>query len=223
MSLIAGAGHSVPGDNPDDFTEAVLAFLSDLESGDFKPEAQLEPLPLEELVDTQSSRRRPSATTAIVAAAAAVVALGGVGFLVRRNRKKKAERRRLALRQRAPSVHMPSSTELEATRERMSALAVDLAAMGRHRAADAVHALRDADLTPARQRAAQLSSGLGRRAALVPDVARRVGRKKLRKRSRRAAGLTRAGALLMGQLMLRALAAGQKRQSRRRKGRRWSR
>jgi hypothetical protein len=105
----------------------------------------------------------------------------------------------------------------------MTALAADLAAMGRHRASDAVHALRDADLAPARERAVRISSGLGRSAALVPDVARRVDRKKLRKRSRRAAGLTRAGALLMGQLMLRALAAGQRRRGRRRKGRRWSR
>lgn len=229
MSLIAAAGHSVPGDNPGDFTAAVLSFLSDLDNGNFKPEAVLEPLPLGELVDTQSSRRRPSATTAIVAAGAAVLALAGISLAVRRNRKKKAERRRLALRKRAPSVHVPgvhvpSASEMDATRERMAALAVDLAAMGRHRAADAIHALRDADLAPARRRAAGLSIGLGRRAAVVPQAARRVDRKKLKRRGRRAAGLSRAGAVLLGQLMLQALSAARSRQKKRRKSRRpWSR
>jgi pimeloyl-ACP methyl ester carboxylesterase len=222
MALVAGAGHSVPGDNPDVFTESVLSFLADLDRGSFQPEAVLEPLPLEDLVDAQNSHRRPSAATALVAVAAAVLAVGGVTFLMRRGRKRKAERRRVPLPRRAPAVHMPSATDLEATRERMAVLAADLAAMGRHRAADAIHAIRETDLAPARRRAGAVSSALGRRATAVPEFARTVDRKKLRKRSRRAAGLSRAGALLVGQLMLKALTSGRK-QRKRRKISRWAR
>lgn len=44
LVVVPAAGHSVPGDNPDDFTAAVTAFLDDVEEGRF-PEPDVEPEP----------------------------------------------------------------------------------------------------------------------------------------------------------------------------------
>ena len=50
LVVVPGAGHSVPGDNPDGFTTAVTGFLADIEAGSF-PEAGAEPIPIPEDID----------------------------------------------------------------------------------------------------------------------------------------------------------------------------
>jgi pimeloyl-ACP methyl ester carboxylesterase len=220
LVLVPGAGHSVPGDNPDDFTASVREFIGEVQEGQFTPDAGIEPLPLEALVESNGHRPRPGMLTFVVAGAAAVIAIGGVSYLVRHNRKQKKERSaRAALARSRRITQVPPTVDLEATRVRMASLAADLASIGRYRAAEAVHALRDSDLTPAREQVGRLSSAVGARA-------RHVDRKKLRKRGKAAGTMSKVGALLVARILLQGMskagsAAGKA--SKRRKGRRWRR
>ena len=97
LVTVPGAGHSVPGDNPDDFTEAVAAFLDDVGARKFEPYIEATPPPLAELVTEQdrAARRRPGALTGVLVVGGAVAALATV-FLVKgaSNEKRKGGRRR---------------------------------------------------------------------------------------------------------------------------------
>jgi pimeloyl-ACP methyl ester carboxylesterase len=215
LVLVPGAGHSVPGDNPDDFTRAVREFIDEVQDGQFTPETGVEPLPLEALVESNGHRARPGMFTFIAVGAAAVLAIGGISYVVRRNKKQaKANRARAALARSRQAATVPSPADLEATRARMASLAADLASLGRYRAAEAVHALRDADLSPARDQVGRLSSAVG-------DRARKVDRKQLKKRGGRAASMSKVGALLVANLLLKGLKSATSRTKKRRKGRRW--
>ncbi len=215
LVLVPGAGHSVPGDNPDDFTSAVRTFIDDVQDGQFTPDTVAERLPLEALVESNGHRPRPGMLTFIVAGAAAVLAVGGISYVVRHNKKQaKEDRARAALARSRQVARVPSPADLEATRARMASLAADLASLGRYRAAEAVQALREADLSPAREQVGRLSSAVGERA-------KKVDRKKLKKRGGRAASMSKVGALLVGNLLLKGLKTANSRAKKRRKGRRW--
>lgn len=222
LALISGAGHSVPGDNPDDFSGAALQFLQDVENGDFHPTAVEDPT-LDELVES-NGHRRPGLIALVAAGAAVVLAAGGVAFFMRRRRREKGRREQLLRRSRSVA-RVPSASELDAVRERMTHLAADLSAMGRVRAAEAIQALREADLAPARERAADLSKTARRRATELAAAAPSVDRKKLARRSRRAAALSRTtgamGLALAGKAISAAMRAQRGRKKRR--GRRWRR
>jgi pimeloyl-ACP methyl ester carboxylesterase len=56
LVVVPGAGHSVPGDNPDGFTTAVTAFLADIEAASF-PEAGAGPGPIPIPEDIDDLRR----------------------------------------------------------------------------------------------------------------------------------------------------------------------
>ncbi|MBK7725127.1 MAG: alpha/beta hydrolase [Dehalococcoidia bacterium] len=77
LIVIPGAGHSVPGDSPDAFTDGVREFLGDLEHGEFEPAAAAPPL--ERLMEehTAASRRGSSLILLAAAGAAAVLIIAG--------------------------------------------------------------------------------------------------------------------------------------------------
>ncbi|MCY3880942.1 MAG: alpha/beta hydrolase [Chloroflexi bacterium] len=50
LVVVPGAGHSVPGDNPDGFTSAITGFLADLDEGAF-PEPDATPIPIPEDIE----------------------------------------------------------------------------------------------------------------------------------------------------------------------------
>jgi pimeloyl-ACP methyl ester carboxylesterase len=124
LVVVPGAGHSVPGDNPDGFTEAVTTFLDDVERGKFEPLVVASPPPLAELVTAQAAaerRRRPGTTTlALVVAGAAVAIIAAL--LVSKGRSKTAKAK----------VEAPGRDASRATASRAAAAVVeDLGRAGR--------------------------------------------------------------------------------------------
>ncbi len=89
LVVVPEAGHSVPGDNPDGFTNAVTEFLDDVEAGRFPEPASgadpfLIPENIEELRRGWRSRERRFPARALVAGAAAlgVAAVATAGALL---------------------------------------------------------------------------------------------------------------------------------------------
>ncbi|MEZ4479538.1 MAG: alpha/beta hydrolase [Dehalococcoidia bacterium] len=95
LVTVPGAGHSVPGDNPDDFTEAVSLFLDDVAAGKFEPYVEATPPPLTALVTEQdrASCRRPGVLTGVLVAGGAIAALATI-LLVKGASSEKKQRRR---------------------------------------------------------------------------------------------------------------------------------
>lgn len=209
LAVVAGAGHSVPGDNPDDFTAAVREFLSDVERGQFEPVAATEPPPLGALMEEHEIRRRrgvPFLPLVLVGATATVV-LGGGFYAWKRRRDKKtaeAERNRTA----APLRGL-SSVDVEKARQRAAETATALAGVGRAGVSRARGTLEGVDLDRARHSAQELLAALGESARHTPETARaavqRVDRKQLKASAQKgrsgASGavraLTRAAPLLL--------------------------
>ncbi len=80
LVVVPGAGHSVPGDAPDEFTSAVGGFLDDVAGGRFGPAVEATLPPLGELVtaNDRAARRRPGSLTLLlvgIGAAAAVTTI----------------------------------------------------------------------------------------------------------------------------------------------------
>lgn len=194
LVVVPSAGHSVPGDNPDDFTSAVREFLGDLQAGHFEPVAASEPPPLQQLLQEHeaASRRGPGLGAMVLGGIGAVLALAGVGYVWRR---RKAEQKRRTIRGRAQSVaqHIPAVqvpvVDLDAARQRAASLAAGLSEAGRGSLAVARRNIHDVDLERARQSASDVLAALGEGAKAAPDTVRnaaaRVDRKKLRKRTSR--------------------------------------
>jgi hypothetical protein len=214
LVVVPGAGHSVPGDNPDAFTEALQEFLEDVERGDFEPASKSEPPPLEKLMEDHSaaSRRGSSLIVLIAAGAAAVIALGGAGMLVQRQKKKRlaareAEQQRHSLRGRArnlASERMPALTAIDVdhARERAAEVVARLGAVGAQSGKRARQSLSDVDLERARSAAHDALAALGETSRHAPEAVRtavtRVDRKKARKRGSMAMSFAKgAGAVAM--------------------------
>lgn len=200
LVVVPGAGHSVPGDNPDAFTAAVREFLGDLDSGKFEPVAAKEPPPLERLMaeDTDHRRRGPGLLTMVLVGAGAVLALAGVGFFVRRTAKEKRKNRqgiRVRATAAAHQLQIPD-VDLERARERAAEVVAHLGEVGASGLNRARQALSEVDIERARvaaqEAATLLSQGSRQAPQFVRSAAERVDRKKLRKRSRRAAAGGRA-------------------------------
>lgn len=200
LVVVPDAGHSVPGDNPDDFTAAVRTFLADINNGAFEPAAAGEPPPLRELVQEQEAARRRGIGlgSLIVAGIGAALAVAGVSFaLKRRADSKKRTQNQLAqratsVRESLPQVHM-STADIEAARHRAAEVVAELSTVGRSGLARARQAVGDADLAHARAAAGDVVHLLGEGGRQAPAVARsaagRVDRKKLRKRGNTAVTL----------------------------------
>jgi pimeloyl-ACP methyl ester carboxylesterase len=211
LVVVPSAGHSVPGDNPDDFTAAVRDFLGDLQQGQFEPVAASEPPPLQQLLQEHeaASRRGPGLGALVLAGIGAVLALAGVGYVWRR---RKSEQKRKSVRGRAQTVaqRIPaqvSAVDLDAARQRASSLASGFSDASRGSLALAKRNIQDIDLDRARQAANDLVSVLGESAKAAPDTVRnaaaRVDRKKLRKRTSRASSLGKAAGGLLVTTVLR--------------------
>ncbi len=201
LVTVPAAGHSVPGDNPDDFTAAVTEFVGDVENYRFEPD----PIPagptLGQLVEASEAHRRgPSLLTLLLAGVAAGAALTAAVLVMRSatGRKKDAGLRGHA-RSLAPRVAEPlRQVDVEAARRRAAELATDLAGVAQSGVARARSAMRDVDLERARTSALEVLRSLGdttirvapavaRQTASRVDggaIARRLGRG--RRRSRRA-------------------------------------
>ena len=96
LVVVPEAGHSVPGDNPDGFTEAVTAFLDDVGAGRFPdtgPEDDPTPIPIPDDIDElrrgwRARERRIPGFALVAGAAVAVTAAFAAGaFLVSRFRR----------------------------------------------------------------------------------------------------------------------------------------
>lgn len=94
LAVVPEAGHSVPGDNPGGFTEAVTAFLADVEAGRFPdPAREASPIPIPDDIDElrrgwRARRKRPPVAALVAGGAVAVAAIAAAGaFLFSRFRK----------------------------------------------------------------------------------------------------------------------------------------
>lgn len=193
LIVVAGAGHSVPGDNPDAFTEGVREFLSDLERGDFEPAAASAPPPLEQLVEEHSAagRRGPSIIVLIAAGAAAVVAIAGVGFAVRQSGKSRKPRRGAVAAPLAEAARRISATDAEHARQRAAEVVARLGVVGSSNARRARKTISEVDLEAARNAAHEamviLSAGSHQAATAAQGAYQRVDKKNIKKRGSRAA------------------------------------
>lgn len=95
LVTVARAGHSVPGDNPDDFTAAVAEFLDDVAAGRFEPFVEASPPPLSELVTAQeAARKRPGTLTFVLIGVGAAAAIAGVAVAGKAASNRRSARRR---------------------------------------------------------------------------------------------------------------------------------
>jgi len=228
LVTVSGAGHSVPGDNPDEFTAGVQEFLADLERGQFASAAAPEPPTLERLMEEHEAHRKrgPGTLTLVLAGAGAVVALAGAGlFLSKRSTAKKRRDRSVRGRASAAATHVPSvsfpAMDLELARERAAALVHELSLAGQRGTNRARQAIHEVDLERARKAASDAASALAEAsrnaAAVAPDAA---GRKKLAKRGKRAAKSSRSSAskVLAATLFIASRLAGRKKKPTKRGG-----
>lgn len=208
LIIVAAAGHSVPGDNPDAFTEGVREFLGDLERGDFEAASASAPPPLEQLVEEHSAatRRGPSVVVLVAAGAAAVIALATVALAVNKASSRKQKQSRASVAGRAlPRTGCQSGQWMSiwpgsGQRKWVLWLGV-VGASGARRARKTVSDVdMDAARTAARDALAILSEGSHQAAHLTRDAYERVDKKKLKKRSLAPHGM----AMTAGTLALRA-------------------
>ena len=212
LVVVPGAGHSVPGDNPDGFTEAVQEFLGDLERGQFEPETASAPPPLHQLVEEHhaASRRGSSLVVMVAAGVVAMLGIAGAGYLFRR---KSHQRKQVSLRERAnKAVHtLPaaaSHVDIDQARERAAEVVARLGVAGARSSRRARQSLSEVDLDRARHAAQEALVLLGDKAKPVVkpvvatgrDAVSRVDQKKLRKRRSRALTMAKGA----GSLALRA-------------------
>jgi pimeloyl-ACP methyl ester carboxylesterase len=225
LVVVPGAGHSVPGDAPDAFTEAVTDFLADLEAGQFEPAAAAAAVPLEQLMEEHSaaSRRGSGFLVLVAAGAVAVLALAGISMAARKSRQsrnKSSVRGRVA----ATSKVVPalSQVDIEQARERAAEVVQRLGVVGALGTRRARQSISEVDLDRARTAAQEALSFLSEGSRNAPSAVRsavsKVDRKKLRKRGSAAKKAGRS--LAMAALSMAVRGAGKK-QRKKRKIARW--
>jgi hypothetical protein len=189
LVVVPGAGHSVPGDSPDAFTEAVREFLADVESGRFEPAVADGP-PLDQLVEehTAARRRGPSMTTLVIAGVGAMLALAGLGYLVRRGAQKRKQKKNVRSRAAAGAPHLPAlhAVDIEQARERAAEVVARLGAAGATGTRRARKSFNEVDLEKARHAAhdalALLSEGSRHAPEVLREAAHRVDTKAVKQR-----------------------------------------
>ncbi|WP_322796774.1 alpha/beta hydrolase [Tepidiforma sp.] len=196
LVTIPGAGHSVPGDNPDAFTEAVATFLAEVESGQFPPPQASSP-PLDQLAEqhVRGARRGPGLAALALAGAAAVLAVAGIGYLVRkesarRRRRSSGPRRALEAARQAPVL--PQAVDLDLARERAAEALARLAEVSANSAKRARRRLDEVDLSAARAAAADVLAALGQTGKQAPALVRETAHL-VESRARRRKSLPRTG------------------------------
>ncbi|MGI8926829.1 MAG: alpha/beta fold hydrolase, partial [Tepidiformaceae bacterium] len=203
LAMVPGAGHSVPGDNPDDFTAAVQGFLGDVESGTFAPIAAQDPPPLSGFVPASRgtrSRRPPRWLTLVLLGVGATVALASTLYVLRRGRGHKpalpASAKQAAVAAAESAASVVGRVDIERARRRTADLASELSGAGRSSLARARSHARAVDLDRARNVAREVLSMLGEQTRATPAAVRgatsRVDRQKLKRRDGIAAKAGRA-------------------------------
>jgi pimeloyl-ACP methyl ester carboxylesterase len=218
LVLVKGAGHSVPGDSPDDFTAAVTTFLDDVVRGAFGPEVKAS-LPLDELVEVQAEaerRRRGGSLLALaLVTAGGLLAVAGISFALRQ------KGRRTSSEEPAGEAAQPGPTHLDiaAARARALGLATELSHVGRRGAGRARVMLSEVDAERARASALEILHLLSDRSRSAP--ARATGALqhlpvRRRRRSARARLLRRAARIALPMIAAAARKQGSRRYTRRR-------
>lgn len=201
LSIVPRAGHSVPGDNPDDFTAAVRTFVADVDAGQFAPVSENEPPPLRDLMEdheSRSQRRGVPLLALVLVGVTAVIALAGGSYALKRRRDSKT---RQEAQRRAKSVASRlKGVDIERARLRAAETASALAGVGKSGVSRAKHTLESVDIDRARASAHDLLAALGETAKHAPGSRRvtaplRVDRKKLRKRANATAKRGKSGAV----------------------------
>lgn len=228
LVVVPGAGHSVPGDNPDDFTAAVAAFLEDIERGAMPDEAAAEPPPLGELVRPVATqgRGRPGSLAFLLVAAGAIAALAGGVYVARRRGQHRARSSARGATGEGTSrdadrlrrVHAAGGANVEAARRRAADLALDLAAAGRASVARVRARAPEVDVERARAAAHDVLQLLGEHTRGTPAAVRgavaRVDRKKLARRraaARRVGGTALQLATIAGLRLIASRSGGDRR------------
>jgi esterase len=176
LVVVPGAGHSVPGDNPDDFSAVVAQFLGEVESGSFRPPAaQQAAAPIAELVRENEivQRSRPGVGTLVALGVGAAVATIGIAYGISRVRRKRTEKARL---KRLQQVRVRRNVDLDAAQHRMAALAAELATLGKHGAERARQLASEVDLEAALAQARAAATDAGHRSV---EAVQHVDRKRL--------------------------------------------
>lgn len=225
LVVVPGAGHSVPGDNPDSFTESVREFLGELERGEFTAAAASAPPPLEQLVEEHSAatRRGPGLVVLITAGAAAVIAIATAAMAVNRVSSRRKSKHGLRGRASAAAQHVPSlsAADVEHARERAAEVVSRLGVVGVSGARRARKTISEVDLLAARNAARDaltiLNEGSHEAAHRTRDAYDRVDRKRLKQRGSRVGG----AAVSVGALALRTALRRPKPQPKRRRIARW--
>lgn len=192
LVVVPGAGHSVPGDSPDAFTEAVREFLADVERGQFEPAAAEAP-PLERLVEehTAATRRGPSMVTLVAAGVGAAFALAGAGYLLKRASDNRKKQKTVRGRAASAAQHLPVATgDVDLARERAAEVVARLGAVGASSARRARRSAQEVDLTRARVAAhealALLSASTHEAPGVVKGAVERVDTGAVKKRGQSA-------------------------------------
>ncbi len=207
LVVVPGAGHSVPGDNPDAFTESLQEFLEDLDRGEFEPASKEAPPPLDQLMEdhTAASRRGSSLIVLVAAGAAAVIALGGASMLVKRQKRKRNEARELeqqrhSLRGRARGIasermHSFTAADIDHARERAAEVVARLSEVGAQSGKRARKTLSEVDLDRARAAAHDALAALNESSRQAPSAVRsavsRVDKKKAKRRGSMALSIAK--------------------------------
>jgi len=194
LVVVPGAGHSVPGDNPDSFTEAVQDFLDDFERGEFDAAPASSQPPLEQLLEehSQATRRGSSMLLLVAAGVAGAFALAGAGVAIKRAQKRRETRRReqeeAAHARRLPvALH---AIDVDQARERAAEVVARLGMVGSRGTRRARQTLSEVDIEHARAAAQEALAHLGETSRHAPSTIRhaveRVDREKVRSRGSRA-------------------------------------
>lgn len=195
LVTVPAAGHSVPGDNPDGFTEPVLEFIERTLHGDTltaaeapaadsdSAETALADGPtLQELVESNrsGSRARPGAFALLGVAAVGALVVGAIAL----NRRKKPSKREQAVS--AVDSHL-LHPDLDEARERAVRLAGELSHMARDSAGRARGRLHEIEVSQARDSAMEIAQILGRTSKQAP-VALRAAAASTKTRAARKGG-----------------------------------
>ncbi len=174
LVVVPSAGHSVPGDNPDDFTAAVSAFIEDVGRGKFEPAITADPPPLAELVTAQDrAASRPSLLTVALVGAGALIAIAGVVLIAKKGSSTRRSR-------------TGNGTSADPSTRSLADTVADLGRVAQRGTERARSLAEEADLTRARVAATDLLSALG-----GPAVAMVTSRRRSKKR-RVLAGVAKA-------------------------------
>ena len=187
LRVVPGAGHSVPGDNPDDFTFVVQDFLTALDSPIPQFAGVGEEESLDVLVDRQAAptKRGKGSVVFIAGGIALVLAAGAVLFAGSKNGKRPKSRgkdeRRKGGKQPA-TLH----NELGWAHGRALDLVNELAVAGQGGIRRAKSAAKDVDLDGAREAAQDVLHALGEQGRATPQRVKKAAAKARKSKASRS-------------------------------------